>query len=264
VSYLKNYQLKILSNQMIKFAAIIEARMNSNRLPGKILFKSCGKPMLKHLVDRIKKVKKINRIIIATTTNKKDDLLIKFAKKNRIMFYRGSELNVKKRVLDAANKFKVKNIVSITSDCPIIDYNLISQVIETFENHKVDFVSNCDFRSYPDGMDVAVYKTNALKKSYKLTKSKYYREHVTLFMKHNKKIFNQINIFAPENIHYPKLGLTLDEYKDYVLIDKILNHFRKEKNIFFTCEDVVKYINSNKTLKKINSQVRRKKIKVIF
>ena len=72
--------------------------------------------------------------------------------------------------MDAAKKFNVKNIVGITSDCPIIDINLISQVIDTFKSNNVEFVSNCDFRSYPDGMDVAVYKIQALQKSYKLTK----------------------------------------------------------------------------------------------
>jgi len=248
---------------MSKFAAIIEARMNSSRLPGKILYKSCGKPLLEHLINRVKNVKKINKIILATTLNPEDDILIKFAKKNKILYYRGSEQNVKKRVLDAATKYKVKNIVGITSDCPIIDINLIYQVINTFEIHKVDFVSNCDFRSYPDGMDVAVYKYQALKKSYNLTKSTYYREHVTLFIKHNKKIFSQINIFAPENVNYPKLGLTLDEYKDYILINKIIRFFYKKKKQFFSCEDVVEYINSNKKLKKINSTIKRKKIKFV-
>ena len=136
-------------------------------------------------------------------------------------------------MLDAAKKFNVKNIVGITSDCPIIDINLISQVIDTFKINNVEFVSNCDFRSYPDGMDVAVYKIQALQKSYKLTKSKYYREHVTLFMKHNKKIFKQINIVAPSNIFLPNLGLTLDEYKDYILLKKILNIFLKEKTLFY-------------------------------
>lgn len=248
---------------MIKFAAIIEARMNSSRLPGKILYKSCGKPLLEHLINRVKKVKKISKIILATTTNSSDDVLVKFAQKNKILCFRGSEQNVKKRVLGAAIKYKVKNIVGITSDCPIIDVNLIYQVINTFEIHNVDFVSNCDFRSYPDGMDVAVYKSQALKKSYNLTNSKYYREHVTLFIKHNKKIFSQINIVAPENINYPKLGLTLDEYKDYILINQIIKFFYKKKNKFFSCEDILKYINSNKQLKKINSGIKRKKIKFV-
>ena len=218
---------------MQKFSAIIEARMNSSRLPGKILYKANNKPFLWHLIKRLKKVTQIDQIILATTKNPIDNILVKEAKKNKIKFYRGEEDNVKKRVLDAAKKFNVKNIVGITSDCPIIDINLISQVIDTFKSNNVEFVSNCDFRSYPDGMDVAVYKIQALQKSYKLTKSKYYREHVTLFIKHNKKIFKQINIVAPSNIFLPNLGLTLDEYKDYILLKKLLNIFLKEKILFY-------------------------------
>ena len=248
---------------MQKFSAIIEARMNSSRLPGKILYKANNKPFLWHLIRRLKKVKQINQIILATTKNPIDNILVKEAKKNKIKFFRGEEDNVKKRVLGAAKKFNVKNIVGITSDCPIIDINLISQVIDTFKNNNVEFVSNCDFRSYPDGMDVAVYKIQALEKSYKLTKSKYYREHVTLFMKHNKRIFKQINIVAPSNIFWPELGLTLDEYKDYLFLKKIIEYFYKRKNFFFTCEDIIKHLIKNKNWLKINSNIKRKAIEYI-
>ena len=245
---------------MQKFSAIIEARMSSSRLPGKILYKANNKPFLWHLIRRLKKVKQINQIILATTKNPIDNILVKEAKKNKIKFYRGEEENVKKRVLDAAKKFNVKNIVGITSDCPIIDINLISQVIDTFKHNNVEFVSNCDFRSYPDGMDVAVYKIQALQKSYKLTKSKYYREHVTLFMKHNKKIFKQINIVAPSNIFLPNLGLTLDEYKDSILLKKIIEYFYKRKNFYFSCDEVIKLLQIKKNWSKINSTVSRKPV----
>ena len=245
---------------MQKFSAIIEARMNSSRLAGKVLYKANNKPFLWHLIKRLKKVTQINQIILATTKNPIDNILVKEAKKNKIKFYRGEEDNVKKRVLDAAKKFNVKNIVGITSDCPIIDINLISQVIDTFKINNVEFVSNCDFRSYPDGMDVAVYKIQALQKSYKLTKSKYYREHVTLFMKHNKKIFKQINIVAPSNIFLPNLGLTLDEYKDYILLKKVIEYFYKRKNFYFTCDEVVKLLKIKKNWSRINSAVSRKPV----
>ena len=246
---------------MFKFAAIIEARMTSKRLPGKILYKVGGKSFLWYLVKRLKKVKEIDKIILATTVNKSDDILVQFAKKNNISYFRGSELNVKKRVLDAAKKYKVENIVGITSDCPIIDINLISQVINTFKYNKVEFVSNCDHRSYPDGMDVAVYRRKCLEKSYKLTRSNYYREHVTLFIKHNKKIFNQINIVSPENVYWPSLGLTLDEYDDYVLLKKIIEYFKKKKNFYFKCDEVIELLKKKKKWLKINTNVKRKKIK---
>ena len=242
---------------MKKFAAIVEARMGSSRLPGKIFYKASNKTFLWHLINRIKKVKQINQIILATTTNRNDDVLENFANKNKINCFRGSELNVKKRVLDAAKKFNVKNIVSITADCPVIDINLISQVIDVYKIHKADFVTNSDFRSYPDGMDVSVFPTKILQKSYRLTKSTYYREHTTLFIKHNKKIFKQINIVAPKNIYFPKLG-NLDEYEDYVFLKKIIEYFVNKKNYFFSCDEIIKLLKQKKTWLKINSRISRK------
>ena len=246
---------------MIKYAAIIEARMTSKRLPGKILYKAGGKTFLWYLVQRLKKVKQIKKIILATTINDSDNVLVSFAKKNKISFFRGSEHNVKLRVLEAAKKFKVKNIVGVTSDCPIIDHNLISQAINIFNLNNIDFVSNSDFRSYPDGMDVSVYKTKSLMKSYSLTKNKYFREHVTQFIMHNKKKFKQINIVAPDNLFWPKLGLTLDEHNDYLLLKKLLSILKEKKNIYFNCQEVIELLGKKKNWLKINSKVIRKKIR---
>lgn len=246
---------------MKKFAAIVEARMGSTRLPGKIFYKANNKTFLWHLINRLKQVKQINQIILATTTNKNDDVLKIFANKNKINYFRGSEINVKKRVLDAAKKFNVKNIVSITADCPVLDINLISQVIDVYKIHEVDFVTNSDLRSYPDGMDVSIFSTKTLQKSYRLTKSDYYREHTTLFIKHNKKIFKQINIVAPKNIYYPQLGLTLDEYEDYVFLKKIIEYFMSKKNYFFSCDEIIKLLKKKKNWLKINSRITRKVVK---
>ena len=245
----------------MKLGAIIEARMNSSRLPGKILYKAAGKSFLQHLIDRLKKIKQINKIVIATTLNSQDDALITLAKKNKILFFRGSENDVLSRVLGASKKFKIKNIVNITSDCPIIDVDIISQAIDTFRINKVDFVSNSDFRSYPDGMDVSICRSESLIKTYKMTKNKKYREHVTLFIKHNKRIFKQINIVAPKNIFWPSLGLTLDEYSDYVFLKKIIEYFYKKKNYFFKCHEIIDVLNKNRKWLKINSKVKRKLVK---
>ena len=126
----------------MKTSAIIEARMGSNRLPGKVLMEAAKKPMLEHLVNRLRKVKSIDGIILATTENKKDDVLIDFAIKNKIKYFRGSEEDVLSRVLNAGKYYKVEKVVSITGDCPIIDPNIIEQVIRLYRIHKVSFVTN--------------------------------------------------------------------------------------------------------------------------
>ena len=148
-----------------KVGCIILARTDSRRLPNKVLLPVLGKPILYWLVKRIKKIRSIDKIILATTLNKSDDILVKFAIKNKIKFFRGSENNVVKRLYDAAKKFNLKNILEITGDCPIIDINIIEQLLDIYEKNSVEYVNNCNYRSYPDGMDVQIFDLNTLKKN---------------------------------------------------------------------------------------------------
>ena len=242
----------------MKILAIVTARMTSNRLPGKVLLKVKKKPFLQFLIERLKIVKKIDQIVIATTINKTDDVLEKFAKKMKVKCFRGSEEDVMGRVVFAAKRFGADIIVDVTGDCPIIDCDLVDQAIQVYlHNNNADYVNNNNIRSYPDGMDVQVFSYKALKKSYKMTSCSLEREHVTLHIRKNPKIFNTINIIAPQSLYWPELGLTLDQQEDYVFLKKIIEFFY-EKNSFFTCSDIINFLKSNKKLLKINSYVRRK------
>lgn len=147
----------------MKIVAIVESRMSSTRLFGKILLKVKNKTMLEYLIERLQKVKKIDDIVIATTTNKLDDQLVSIAKKNNVKFYRGSNSNVLERVICAAEKYEADIIVRVTSDCPIIDINIIYQAINVFLNNNCHIVTNAYVRSYPDGMDVEVLSYKTLK-----------------------------------------------------------------------------------------------------
>ena len=249
--YKNIYKTKIKST-----SCIIEARITSSRLPGKVLMKVMGKPLLYYLIKRIQKSKFINKIIIATTTNASDDILVNFAKKYNLGIYRGPEFDVMKRVIGAAKKYKVQNIVEITSDCPLIDSKIIDMFILNFFKNKVDYIHNAGVRSYPDGMDVNIFKLKSLVKAYNLTKSKKDREHVTFFFRKNKNLFKQINIISDENLYWPELGLTLDQSEDYILINKIYEFFGK-KNIYFDCKDIVDLLKKRKSWVKINSKVKR-------
>jgi spore coat polysaccharide biosynthesis protein SpsF len=242
----------------MKIVAIIEARMTSTRLPGKVLLPAANKPMLLHLVNRIKKVKKVKKIIVATTTNKKDLAITRFCKKHKINFFRGSENDVMERVISAAKKYKAEVIVEITGDCPIIDHKIIDQCLEIYLANKAEYVTNCHVRGYPDGMDVQVYKLKTLIKSRKMTNNKLDREHVTLHIRKNPKIFKSINLMPPKKLYWPDLGLTLDEFKDYILLKKIIEHFHKKKRNFFSCEDVIDYLSKNKKTRNINKTIKRK------
>ena len=165
-----------------KIAIIIEARSSSKRLPGKILLPLGKKTVLEFLIQRLKILsKKINsKIIIATTTNNDDRKIVNLAKKNSVNFYQGSEKNVLRRVIEAAKKHKVENVIRITSDCPLIDVNIVKQIFETFKNNNVDLVTNAHVRTYPVGMDVEVMSTSSLKKALLLAKiNKELLEHLT-------------------------------------------------------------------------------------
>ena len=140
------------------------------------------------MINGLKFVNELDDIIVATTTNKNDDILVKYLKKMNLKYFRGSEENVLDRVYKAAKHFHVKIIAQITGDCPIIDPRLISQAINTYFNNKADYVSNSTIRSYPDGMDVAIFPTASLAKVRLNTKNKNDLEHVTLYYKKSKEI----------------------------------------------------------------------------
>ena len=243
----------------MKIVSIIEARMTSSRLPGKVLLKAANKPMLYHLISRLKQVKKINEIVIATTINIEDDKIINFAKRNNIKFFRGSENNVLERVYYAARFFKANIIVQITGDCPIIDPAIVEQVLDIYLLNKADYVGNSHIRSYPDGMDVQVFSFKSLEKCNLICSAPLEREHVTLGLRRRPKIFKPIHIIAPKNLFWPFLGLTLDEKKDYIFLKKIIEHFTRIKNKNFSCYDVINLLKRNKKhWLKINQKVKRK------
>jgi len=241
----------------MKTVATIEARMTSSRLPGKPLLPAADLPMLGHLIRRLQTVSSLQGIVLATTINCSDDPLATLAEKMGVEVYRGSEDDVLARVIGAAEQSKADTIVEITGDCPIIDPDIIEQIVQIYIHNDADYVSNANERSYPDGMDVQVFSLATLKRSAALTSDPLDHEHVTLHIKNNPKLFSQINVIAPPEICWPELGLTLDEEDDYILIKAIIEHFYSE-NPLFSCLDVVRYLRRFPELVSINDAVIRK------
>ena len=241
----------------MRIVATIEARMTSTRLPGKVMLQVLGKPMLHYLVERLKKVPSIDEIILATTVNSDDDILVEFAKEENIKYFRGSEEDVMLRVVEAADSVGADIVVEITGDCPIIDPQIVEQTILMYMANNVDYVSNGHIRSYPDGMDTQVFALNILKKSLSMTNELLDHEHVTLHIRNNPQLFTKINFVAPPELDWPELGLTLDEQHDYNLLKIIIEHFGQE-NPFFSCLDVVQFLKGRPELVAINTKVHRK------
>lgn len=242
----------------MKIVATIEARMTSSRLPGKVLLPALGKPMLAHLTARLKAVPSIQSIVLATTVNATDNVLAEFAQTAGIKLFRGSEEDVMSRVIGAAESAQADVVVEITGDCPIIDPDLVEQTIRVFRrNEGAVYCSNSFISSYPDGMSTQVMTLEALKKSFSMTEEPLDREHVSRHILQNPQLFPPVYLIAPPSLHWPGLGLTLDEPSDYVLIRTLIEHLGGD-NPLFGCGEVIRYLRANPQLLKINDMVHRK------
>jgi spore coat polysaccharide biosynthesis protein SpsF len=242
----------------MKIVATIEARMTSSRLPGKVLLPVLGKPMLHYLIQRLRAVPSIQAIVIATTTNATDDVLVGFAADEGVLVYRGSEEDVMGRVIGAGESAAADVIVEITGDCPIIDPDIVEQTIRMFlHNGGAAYASNGHIRSYPDGMDTQVFRLETLKRSAKMTNAPLDREHVTLHIRNHPELFPAVHIVAPPSLHWPELGLTLDEPADYRLLSRIIEALAPADPLF-GCLDAIRLLRANPDWVAINSDVTRK------
>lgn len=242
----------------MKFVATIEARMTSSRLPGKVLLPANGRPMLEHLVNRLKMVSLIDEIVLATTINSTDDLLVEFATAQQIRVFRGSEEDVMARVIGAAKAAKADVIIEITGDCPIIDPDVIMQTIQLFKYNTCDYASNVQIRSFPIGMDTQVYKLATLQRSSAMTTHPLDREHVTRHIRLNPDLFTQLHLVATPEQFWPELGLTLDEQPDYELLRRIIEYFGDEKPCF-RCREVIRLLREvHPEWISLNNNVKRK------
>ena len=232
---------------------IIQARTNSKRLPRKVLSIIQKKPLLWHVINRTKQVKGINQIIIATTKNVNDKILIQIAKKNSIKYFAGKTSDVLDRYFNCAKKYNADPIIRITSDCPLLDFKLVSQMLKFYNTHDYEYVSNTFPPTYPDGLDVEIFSFKILEYAQNNAKLKSEREHVTPFIRKNRK---KIKIFNYENnVDYSFYRLTVDQKEDLKLIRKI--YFAFKPNQLFVLNDILKFIKKNQEILKINSGIIR-------
>ena len=236
------------------FGIVIQVRTGSSRFPEKILKKIDKRTVIEFLIDNLLTKFKNKNLVIATTNLKKDSIILKILKKKNINFFRGSEENVLKRYLNCAQKFKINNIIQITSDCPLVDVNLIIKMKKIFFSKNLDYLANTyppKKSMYPDGTDIEIYKYKSLLKLSKLTNKKEDKEHVTNFFWKNPKIFKTMIIKNKEN--NSKYKYSIDYKSELLLIRRILKIF-KIKKAFPSSDDVVKAIKKNKKLRKISNK----------
>jgi spore coat polysaccharide biosynthesis protein SpsF len=242
----------------LNVVAIVQARMGSTRLPGKVLLKIKDRYVLDYVIDRLRLCKKLDNIVLATTTSKEDDVLEKYAISKCINYYRGSQEDVLSRYFYAAKKFNADIIVRITSDCPLIDPEIVDKTITKHVKTKADYTTNTIERTFPRGLDVEVFNYEVLQYSFKNAKERYQHEHVTPYIIENVDKFKIVNLELDDNQKRPDIRVTLDTKEDYKLISKIINSF---DNIYFKTKDLINLLDKNPNLLKINKNIKQKNIK---
>lgn len=230
--------------------AIIQARMGSIRLQGKILKKLCGKEVLLHIVERVKESRYIDKIIVATTESLNDDEVYKFCLKNNIDCFRGSESNVLERFYKCAEKYSADVIVRITADDPLKDSHIIDKGLNIFLENRYDYVSNTIKPTYPEGIDIEIFSFEALKKAYYEATLMSEKEHVTPYIWKNKEKFKVYNF--ENNIDLSYMRWTLDTEDDFNFINKIYQELYRSYEIFHM-EDVIHLLDIKPELMSINS-----------
>ncbi len=229
---------------------IIQARMGSSRLPGKVLMKSGnGMPLLYHVINQLRHCSKVKNLVIATTTNQEDDKIEKFADNNSVNVFRGKEKDVLDRYFQCAKKHSFSTIVRITADCPLIDPQIVDKVIEQFFSGNYDFATNTLTRTFPIGTDVEVFSFSALNKAWENAQLPSEREHVTTYLR-NKENFKIINVENDKNIS--NLRLTVDRIEDFELIKQILNNISINP---IHLEDVLELFSRKPELIEINKHI---------
>lgn len=214
--------------------------MGSKRLPGKVLLKINKKPIIEIILDRLSKSKLINKIIVATSNNKNNRVLNNYLKNKKIEFFSGSELDVLSRYVNIINNVSPKIIVRITADCPFIDPSIVDKCVEIYLNKKIDYVSNVNPPTFPDGFDVEVINPKALLQSFVSDESLINKEHVTYFIRSSNK-FSKFNYKLKKD--YSNFRVTLDNKRDFKNIKKIYKNFKYNFHIDY--KSIISFLISN-------------------
>jgi len=237
-----------------KITAIIQARMTSTRLPGKVLKKVMGKPLLIYQIERLHYSQGINEVVIATTTNKEDDPIEELTQREGLKVYRGSEDDVLDRYYQTARKYGIDHIMRLTADCPLIDPAVCDLVIDKYLSSGVDFVHTGP--TFAEGVDCEILSFTCLEKAWINASLKSEREHCTLYLHNHPDEFEKLTL--NNETDDCKYRFTVDEPEDFQVVELIIKHFyNKQSTTFFSTKDVKAFLDLHPTVTEMNSHVIR-------
>ena len=239
----------------MKVNAIIQARCGSTRLPGKIFMEIVGKPLLWHVVNRLTYVNMIDDIVIATTTDIKDDAVEEWCNENKVKCFRGSEEDVLNRFYYAAMTFPCDVIVRVTADDPFKEPSIIDKIIKKLVDENLDLATNVFPPSFPEGLDCEVFTFDVLQIMEKTTNDPYDREHVTPYIYNNPDKFKIKNISS--NHQLSSYRWTIDNDEDYEMVNEIYNKRKNQNDGILLMEEILEILDENPEIISINSNVKR-------
>jgi spore coat polysaccharide biosynthesis protein SpsF len=237
--------------------AIIQARMASTRLPGKVLLKVCGKTMLEHLLGRLQRSRRLSGTIVATSTGPQDNAIEAELQRLKVACFRGSEEDVLARYAGAAEQWPADAYVRLTADCPLFDAQLLDRMIDRFLDAGCDYLSNTLERTYPRGLDAEIFRKSALEEATLCARQPHEREHVTPYIIEHRERFRHASFKGEKDFsHY---RWTLDTPEDLQFIRAVYEALYP-RNADFSTEDVLKLLAERPELAKLNAHIEQKKV----
>lgn len=234
-------------------AAIVQARMTSTRLPGKVLKEVMGRPLLSYQIERLKRIGNIDKIIIATTVNKEDDPLVSLCQKEGVSFFRGSENDVLDRYYQTAKKFDIKHIMRITADCPLIDPEICDKVVNRYFEAEADYIHTG--LTFAEGLDCELMSFKALERAWHEAGLKSEREHVTQYIQNHPELFKKMTV--QNKTDDSKYRYTVDEREDFLVVKAIIQNLYDKDSAPFPADEIKAFLDTNQEVFRTNEHVIR-------
>ena len=240
----------------VRVVAIIQARMGSTRLPGKVMKDIGGETMLARVVWRARRAKLLDEVVVATTNKSTDAPIVSECGKLDVPVFRGDEHDVLDRYYRSAQANMAEAVVRVTSDCPLIDPEIIDDVVQAFLKAKPDYASNTLNHTYPRGLDTEVMTMASLERAWHESNKPYHRSHVTPYIYQNPDMFRLLSIKAEED--YSSHRWTVDTHEDLSFVRSVYGRFDNQDT--FSWHDVLKVLDREPELMELNRHIRQKRV----
>jgi spore coat polysaccharide biosynthesis protein SpsF len=242
----------------MKVVAIVQARMGSTRLPGKVLEDLAGEPVLVRCINRVRRSQKLDEVVVATTAQNEDEIIVQLCAEHGWPYFRGSEQDVLDRYYQAALSYQAQVVVRITSDCPLIEPEVVDRVVKEFLDHQpnLDYAANTlPPRTFPQGLDTEVIGFDALERAWREDRNPAWREHVTPYIYRNPDRFILYALTSDED--YSSLRWTVDTPEDLAFVRCIYDNFDHDR---FSWREVLGLLDRHREFLEINRHVKQKVI----